>query len=243
MQGKQINSKHPAIEISSLAYKYPKAGLDTLRIEQWQVAQGEHIFLQGASGSGKSTLLQLLCGLRVGAGQLDLAGTPIAKLSQTKRDRFRSRHIGMVFQQFNLIPYLSALDNVVLAASLAGLGKGAKGRAEQLLDQVGLLQPAWKQAANSLSIGQQQRVAIARALINSPDFLLLDEPTSALDEANQRLFMTTLFHHLDLNPSTTVIFVSHDATLASGFSRTIKLSDISTVPQKLDKTMVTDKGN
>jgi len=206
-QNSQANTSPPAIEVSSLIYRYPKAEVDTLHIQKWRVLPGEHIFLQGASGSGKSTLLQLLCGLRVGSGLLCLAGTKIGELKQAKRDRFRARHIGMVFQQFNLIPYLSAVDN---------------------LDQVGLQKPIWKQTANSLSIGQQQRVAIARALINSPNLLLLDEPTSALDEANQTLFMRALLQHLDLNPTTTVIFVSHDTSLSSHFKRLINLSDIST---------------
>jgi len=220
--------RHLSIDVSSLVYRYPKAKTDTLRIQRWQVPRGEHIFLQGASGSGKSTLLQLLCGLRVGSGELCIAGKKIGELTPAKRDRFRACHIGMVFQQFNLIPYLSAVDNVTIAARLARLGTDAKERAERLLDQVGLPQNVWKQAAEILSIGQQQRVAIARALINSPDILLLDEPTSALDEANQKLFMKLLLQHLDRNPATTIVFVSHDARLKSYFERSVKLSDIST---------------
>lgn len=228
-------SNNLAIEISSLVYRYPKAKVNALEVHLLQVAKGEHIFLQGASGSGKSTLLQLLCGLRCGTGELRIAGTNIGKLSQAKRDRFRARHIGMVFQQFNLIPYLSAVDNVVLAANLAGFGNGAKERAEELIGQVGMSQTIWKQAASSLSIGQQQRVAIVRALINSPDILLLDEPTSALDEENQTLFMTILQSHLTLNPATTVVFVSHDTRLSSFFNRSVNLSDISTCTLLLGK--------
>jgi len=225
-QGNPVNSACPAIDVSSLAYRYPGAKEDAVHIRKWIVSPGERIFLQGASGSGKSTLLQLLCGLRVGTGQLSVAGTKIGDLPQAKRDRFRSRHIGMVFQQFNLIPYLSAAENVVLAANLAGQFTDAKVNAERLLDQVGLQKPVVNRAADSLSIGQQQRVAIARALINSPDLLLLDEPTSALDGDNQNLFMTALLGHLDLNPKTTVVFVSHDTKLSSYFKQLINLSDI-----------------
>ena len=215
------------IEIASLTYRYPKSQIDTLRIPKWQVAVGEHVFLQGASGSGKSTLLQLLCGLRVGTGNLHIAGTNIGKLTQAKRDRFRARHIGMVFQQFNLIPYLSALDNVVLATSLAGISNNAKARADELLDQVGLHKLAKAQTAHSLSIGQQQRVAIARALINAPDILLLDEPTSALDDINQAQFIEVLFKHLARHPKTTLIFVSHDTRLTAYFPHSTSLSQIS----------------
>lgn len=227
--------RNPAIDISSLSYSYPKAALETLHIPHWQVDVGEHVFLQGASGSGKSTLLQLLCGLKVGVGKLRIAGAALGQLSQAKRDQFRARHIGMVFQQFNLIPYLSAVDNVLIAANLAGFTKDAKKQAEHLLNQVGLSHAAWRQAANGLSIGQQQRVAIARALINSPDLLLLDEPTSALDEANQMLFINALMHHLECHPTTTVVFVSHDARLASYFERSINLINISTGALSKDK--------
>ena len=232
----QANTPLLAIDISSLGYRYPNAETDTLHIPQWQVASGEHVFLKGESGSGKSTLLQLLCGLRVGTGQLSILGTILSQLSQSKRDHFRSQHIGMVFQQFNLIPYLSAVDNVALAANLAKQGKHANERAEALLEHVGLLTPTSKQAANTLSIGQQQRVAIARALINTPELLLLDEPTSALDNHNQTIFMDTLMHHLSLNPTTSVVFVSHDASLASYFKQSINLSDISASISPTDKT-------
>lgn len=226
-ENERIHTPRCAIDISSLDYRYPKSEVDALHIQQWQVMPGEHIFLEGESGSGKSTLLQLLCGLRVGTGELSILGTALNTLTQSKRDHFRSQHIGMVFQQFNLIPYLSAVDNVVLAATLAGQGKYASERAKELLGHVGLLTSASKQTANTLSIGQQQRVAIARALINSPEILLLDEPTSALDNHNQTIFMDTLMHHLDLNPTTSVVFVSHDTKLSSYFKQTIYLSDIS----------------
>ena len=221
-----LPEQHSTIEISSLSYRYPKAKIDALRIPAWHVARGERVFLHGASGSGKSTLLQLLCGLRSGNGELKVAGTTMANLSQAKRDRFRAHHIGMVFQQFNLIPYLSMIDNLVLAANLAGRGKNAKARARLLLGQVNLAQNLWAQPAEKLSIGQQQRVAIARALINAPKMLLFDEPTSALDDTNQSVFMRALEEHLHNQPETTVVFVSHDLRLASYFQRTVALSDI-----------------
>jgi len=216
-----------AIDIASLTFQYPKASTPTLHIKECVISQGDHVFLKGVSGSGKSTLLQLLCGLRVGQGQLHVAGVALGGLSQAKRDQFRARHIGMVFQQFNLIPYLSAFDNVLLAADLAGQKKGAKARAKYWLKNVGLTPAIYYQQADTLSIGQQQRVAIARALINAPDILLLDEPTSALDEVNQTLFMRALMQFLAEHPNTTVLFVSHDDSLARYFKRTLHIHDLS----------------
>lgn len=229
-----------AIEANHVSYRYPTKipSLDTspvIHISQWHVAAGERLFLHGPSGSGKSTLLQLLCGLRTATGALRIFDTALATLSAAKRDRFRAQNVGMVFQQFNLIPYLSSLDNVLLAAHLAKCklpGQELVQSACSLLDQVGLASTVWKQAAHTLSIGQQQRVAIARALINSPRLLLLDEPTSALDESNQTMFINALFQHLDNHPATTVIFVSHNRSLASYFERSVDLCELSPSPNK-----------
>jgi putative ABC transport system ATP-binding protein len=218
-----------AIDAKLLEFRYANAQSPTINIPAWQVKTGERLFLQGASGTGKSTLLQLLSGLLVGTGSLSVAGTDLHGLSSTQLDHFRARNIGVVFQQFNLIPYLSTLDNVVLAASLAGGAYAPSAiRAQSLLTEVGLPQTLWQQPANTLSIGQQQRVAIARALINNPQILLLDEPTSALDEENQKRFMDVLQKHLEAH-STTVIFVSHDLRLATHFDRSITFADLSSV--------------
>jgi putative ABC transport system ATP-binding protein len=226
----QYSFKHMAICAKALAFRYSSARASVFSLANWQVEAGERLFLHGASGSGKSTLLQLLCGLHAGEGVVKIGGVDLAQLSATKRDRFRARHIGVVFQQFNLIPYLSTLDNVILATSLAGKPYTASRLlAQSLLTEVGMTQQLWQQPAGTLSIGQQQRVAIARALVNTPDLLLLDEPTSALDEANRIQFMNVLSKHLDTHPKTTVIFVSHDTRLASYFDRSIALSDISSV--------------
>lgn len=223
------NSHIPlAINAHDLSFRYVRSQASVINIPDWQVPVGEKLFLQGASGSGKSTLLQLLCGLRLGNGTLSIAGSEMSQLSQAKRDRFRAKHIGMVFQQFNLVPYLSSLDNVLLAATLAGrANRDTRALAESLLNDVGIHTKIWKQPASTLSIGQQQRVAIARALINSPPILLFDEPTSALDEANRHRFMQFLGQYLETHKDTTAIFVSHDAALTSYFDRSVTLSDLS----------------
>lgn len=217
-----------AIYAKALKFAYSNNLEPAIDIPDWKVAVGERIFLQGASGMGKSTLLKLLCGLHTGAGKLNVAGVELAALSTAKRDNFRAQNIGMVFQQFNLIPYLSSLDNVLLASSLVcGGGNPPKELARSLLNDTGLEPKFWQQSANTLSIGQQQRVAIARALINSPPILLFDEPTSALDDVNSNRFMRVLSRHLEEHADTTVIFVSHDTRLAPYFDHLITLSELS----------------
>lgn len=229
------NSSRFAIDVNDASFSYPAIGASSserspaIHVPSWQVSCGERLFLHGPSGSGKSTLLKLLCRLKIGQGQVRILGTALGELSTAKRDRFRANNIGMVFQQFNLVPYLSMLENVTLASYLANVRLTQKEivqRAASLLEQVGLPQTSWQQAAGALSIGQQQRVAIARALINSPRLLLLDEPTSALDDSNQSLFIQTLLDHADCYPNTTIIFVSHNQRLATYFERSVHLSDI-----------------
>jgi putative ABC transport system ATP-binding protein len=166
-----------------------------LRIERLEVACGEKILLIGPSGSGKSTLLSLLCGIVVPrAGVIQVLGTDMAQLSGAARDRFRAAHFGIIFQMFNLLPYLSILDNVLLplrfaperrarAAAVAGTEE-REGR--RLLAGLGLDVEALSDGSTAeLSVGQQQRVAAARALIGGPEIILADEPTSALDRARQ----------------------------------------------------------
>lgn len=217
-----------AICAKDMTFSFSKNLDPVIQISDWQVAVGERLFLKGASGMGKSTLLKLLCGLHIGSGKLSVANVELATLSPAKRDRFRAQNIGMVFQQFNLIPYLSSLDNVLLAASLAHrVDKPLKELAQSLLNDTGLESKLWQQPADTLSIGQQQRVAIARALINSPPILLFDEPTSALDDVNRDRFMHVLAQYLEAHTETTAIFVSHDSRLASYFNRSVALSDLS----------------
>ena len=218
-----MSENAPIIEITDFTFQYDKAPSTLLEIPNWHVQHGERLFLEGESGSGKSTLLKLLSGLELGQGKLTVNNIELAKLSARKRDRFRARHIGVVFQQFNLIPYLTAIENILLAASLAGnSNQNANEYAKTLLSEVGLKESEWHKTEKQLSVGQQQRVAIARALINTPKLLLLDEPTSALDSENAGLFMDLLFNLLDKHTST-VIFVSHDHRHASRFERQISI--------------------
>jgi putative ABC transport system ATP-binding protein len=216
-----------AIALSALQFAYSPGGDVVLDIPHWQVERGAQVFLKGASGSGKSTLLNLLAGiLAAPPGSLHLLGQDLAALSSRQRDRFRARHIGMVFQQFNLIPYLSVLDNIRLASHFAGLGRtDTLASAAQLFDALKLNTALLQQRAEQLSVGQQQRVAIARALINGPEILLADEPTSALDADLRDRFIELLLALCEQQQST-LIFVSHDLQLSQRFSRMVPLDSI-----------------
>src|SRR5690606_13748258 len=172
-----------------------------------------------------STLLNLLAGILLpNSGTIEILGQRLNALSARRRDKWRARHIGVVFQQFNLIPYFSAVDNIRLAAHFARTAN-ATGRAKELLQALGIDENLHYQSASQLSIGQQQRVAIARALINQPELLIVDEPTSALDTQNRDAFMTLLLEQAQRN-NTALIFVSHDLSLADSFSRVEALAEI-----------------
>lgn len=212
------------LHIQNLRFRYPGDASDLLNIPHWQVAAGDTIFLSAPSGSGKSTLIHLLAGIITPQqGTISVLDTPINQLSARRRDAFRARHIGMVFQQFNLLPYLSVADNIRLASHFSALSAAeADKRALRLLDKLGLTQAETSRKAGRLSVGQQQRVAIARALINEPELLLVDEPTSALDTAHRDRFIDLLMQQLA--PSrTSLIFVSHDTNLQSHFSRHVEI--------------------
>lgn len=197
-----------------------------MTLPEWTVEKGDRIFLHGPSGSGKTTLLNMLAGvLNADSGDITLLGEDFSSLSSGKRDGFRARHIGVVFQQFNLVPHLSVLKNIELAAYFGGNKGNVESKAAGLINALKLPVEVLTQSAKSLSVGQQQRVAIARALINEPEILLVDEPTSALDTDARDAFMTLLIdlckqHH------TTLIFVSHDKSLAQYLSSSVSLQSL-----------------
>ncbi|WP_308366027.1 MULTISPECIES: ABC transporter ATP-binding protein [unclassified Microbulbifer] len=206
-----------AVAVEQLRFAYG-GGPAVLDIPRWSVPRGGRVFLRGPSGSGKSTLLNLLAGILVAPGaRLELLGRPLGSLGGRDRDRFRARYIGVVFQQFNLIPYLSVLDNIRLAATFGGGAAGdVRERARGLLAQLKLGEGLLSRKVPELSVGQQQRVAIARALVNGPQLLLVDEPTSALDSEARDAFVQLLLEVCD-GVGSTVIFVSHDGALARHF--------------------------
>ncbi|HKX40891.1 MAG TPA: ATP-binding cassette domain-containing protein, partial [Burkholderiaceae bacterium] len=173
------------LEIEALRFAWRGAVHDTLQIDTLTVARGETLFLYGPSGTGKSTLLGLLAGvLMPSRGQVRLLGVDWASLSAAQRDARRAEHVGYIFQQFNLLPYLSVLDNVLLTvrfsarrgAQAARHAGSAVEAAQSLLQRFGLAAALWRRPAAMLSVGQQQRVAAARALIGRPELVIADEP-------------------------------------------------------------------
>lgn len=219
----------PAIKLVDLNYRYDsqKSESSSLTIPNWQVQKGSQVFLFGDSGSGKTTLLNLLSGvLPPDQGSVEILGCDISVLSNSERDAFRAKNIGVVFQTFNLIPYLSVIQNIKLAAYFANNSKqDVAQRAEQLLTALKLENSLLEKPINQLSMGQKQRVAIVRALINQPKLLLVDEPTSALDRSARDAFMQVLIETCE-SMKTTQIFVSHDQQLMSYFSEVISIQSL-----------------
>jgi len=217
----------------SLRFTWPGADAPCIDIEALDIEAGEAVFLHGPSGCGKSTLLSLMAGvLLAGEDQVTLLGRDWTQLSGAARDRLRVAHVGYIFQQFNLLPYLSVLDNVMLPCRFsarrmaqASQDMPARAQAESLLDGMGLDADLWHRAAMQLSVGQQQRVAAARALIGHPEVVIADEPTSALDEDRREAFLDVLLAACRARQSA-LVFVSHDQRIAQRFPRHVLLPEI-----------------
>ena len=221
-----------AMELTDVRFRYSASTTDVLRVPHFRVERGERLFMFGPSGSGKTTLLSLIGGLfHPNAGKISVLGQDITAMNDSARDGFRAAHVGFIFQVFNLVPYLSILQNVILPCKFGrGVSMGfssAESEAGYLLGQLGISDVANKNVGN-LSIGQQQRVAAARALMGSPGLIVADEPTSALDADARNDFLRVLFEQAKREGST-VIFVSHDRSLAAQFDRCVALADINQV--------------
>lgn len=216
-----------ALVVQDLSFQWQRQQ-PAIRFPDLTLAQGQHLFLHGPSGSGKSTLLSLLSGmLRPDRGQVRILGTDIHRLGAGARDQFRADHLGVIFQQFNLVPYLTALANVTLPCGLSIERRrrsqpGPEAEAGQLLAALAIAEDHWHRKVTQLSIGQQQRIAAARALIGAPGLILADEPTSALDVANRDRFLELLLG-LAQRHNTSVVFVSHDQGLARNFDHRLEL--------------------
>jgi putative ABC transport system ATP-binding protein len=228
-----------ALRVDKVDFRWPGAHAFEILIDRLAIEPGERILLLGPSGSGKSTLLSLICGIAVPqTGMIEVLGRNIAAMSAMDRDRFRAEHYGVIFQMFNLLPYASALDNVLLGLSFAPerqkrivVNRPAREEAARLLAALGVRGPlATTGIAAKLSVGQQQRVAAARALIGAPELVIADEPTSALDKRTQETFLDLLFDQV-AEASATLVMVSHDDRLAARFDRALDLGDIATIRQ------------
>ncbi len=219
------------LELQGLRYAWPGAPADCLVVDELQVAAGRTVFLHGPSGCGKSTLLGLLAGVLVARqGRVALMGQDWAALRGAARDARRADHVGVIFQQFNLLAYLSVLDNVLLPCRFSRrradrCPAGPAAAARELLQRVGLPPALWPRRADALSVGQQQRVAAARALIGAPELIIADEPTSALDAALRDDFMALLMDACG-SAGSTLVFVSHDDRLAARFDQRLSLPEL-----------------
>src|SRR5262245_136855 len=228
------------IRMPGVRFAWPGRDAFSLAIDTFSLPAAKRILLIGPSGSGKSTFLSLICGiLSAQVGEIEVLGTDITKLPASARDGFRAEHFGIIFQIFNLLPYGTVIDNVLLPLSFAPRRRTratASGKAEQeavrLLTRLGL-EPRLTRgpAAASLSVGQQQRVAAARALIGSPELIVADEPTSALDRNRQAAFLELLFTQVT-EAGATLIMVSHDETLAGRFDEVMRLDTIAIAGQR-----------
>jgi len=227
-----LTNNEPLIALSKIEFGYNgETDQKVLNLPSWQVDTGEKVLLIGSSGSGKSTLLNVINGiLSPDSGHISVAGYALESLTNRQRDRFRSTQIGYVAQNFNLIPYLSAIDNIKLTRYFkhSSAQEGYDLDAESLLLELNIADTQWYKPVNQLSIGQQQRVAIARAIVNKPKLLIADEPTSSLDQTNRDNFMSILMETAETH-NMTVVFVSHDLSLNHYFSRVDSMNDINKV--------------
>jgi putative ABC transport system ATP-binding protein len=225
----------PLMSVDELRFRWNRNQPPCVDIEHFEVHTGERIFVHGPSGSGKSTLLGLLGGVLVAEhGQVNISidgqPTDLEALGSAARDRFRVDHIGFVFQQFNLIPYLSVLDNVLLPCRFSArrnqkAGPAPHAQARRLLQALDLAPELTERPVTQLSVGQQQRVAVARALIGRPEIVIADEPTSALDAQRQDRFLDLLLQECAAS-NASLLFVSHDRRLSSHFTREVALHEL-----------------
>ncbi len=224
------SAPQPVLCLEGVRFRWPGQPEDLIDIDDLTLEAGEHLFVRGASGSGKTTLLNLLAGVHTPtSGVVRLLGTDLSELSASRRDQFRADHIGVIFQQFNLLPYLTTLENVTLACAFSDRKRDRAAQdvdvnttARRLLEALNLVGELHTAPVNKLSVGQQQRVAVARALIGGPEILIADEPTSALDADNRDRFLDLLFREAEAQ-NCTLVFVSHDPQLADRFTRSIEL--------------------
>lgn len=216
-----------ALEVRGLKFRYRADGPWILDVPELVLKPGEQALLTGGSGLGKSTLLQLIAGLLdPGAGAVRVAGQAIHELHGARRDQFRGRHVGMIFQTFNLLHGFSAAENVMAALMFSALPRAQhRTRAVQLLAQLGIDRP--DERADELSVGQQQRVAVARAVACDPELVLADEPTASLDPENSAAALE-LIQNTCRARGAALLCTSHDPTLRERFDRRMDVRDLRT---------------
>lgn len=216
------------LHVQDLTKKFSTASDDVVAVKDasFDIEDGQFASIIGKSGSGKSTLLSLLGALdKPTSGVIEVGGSDITKLHDRALISYRNKQIGFVFQNYNLIPNLTALENVMLPMEYAGVPALArKKRAAELLDQVGIEGDMQQRKPGRLSGGEQQRVSIARALANKPSLILADEPTGNLDSSTGSMVFD-LLHNLSRSQKTTIVVVTHDLDIAGKTDKTFRLAD------------------
>ena len=218
------------VKIESLRFQWSKNNNFKIFVPKLEVGRGKKVLFLGESGSGKTTLLSLICGfLEPLSGSISINDKIISDLTSTNKDAYRSDNIGIIFQQFNLLPYANVIDNIILplyfSKQRSKKVENKTNAAMTLCDQLRLPESILNQKASNLSVGQQQRVAVARALIGSPSIIVADEPTSSLDTEAQELFLDLMFDQISKN-SSTLLMVSHDKSLTNYFDQVIDINEI-----------------
>lgn len=234
ISGESGGMQAPAILFENVRFRWPRAPEPCLDVPAFRVDAGERVFIHGPSGSGKSTLLSLVGGvIEPECGRVEILGQALGEMRAGARDRFRAANIGFIFQLFNLVPYLSALDNILLPCRFsreraARVGSSPREDALQLARRLDLEPSLLNRSAADLSVGQQQRVAAARALIGRPGLVIADEPTSALDADRQQAFLDLLLAECGASGAC-LLFVSHDERLSAYFDRVVNLAELNHV--------------
>ena len=218
------------IRLDSVRFYWSKVADFKIYIPKLEIGRGEKVLLLGESGSGKTTLLSLICGfLSPISGDIFLNEQKLNDLKANKKDQFRSDNIGIIFQQFNLLPYANVIDNITLPLYFSKKRDSrVTNHRETVLNicrSLQLSESTIAMQANKLSVGQQQRVAVARALIGNPSLIIADEPTSSLDASTQKKFLDLMFRQIEEHKST-LLMVSHDSSISNYFDRTINIKDI-----------------
>lgn len=231
-------NQHDIISIKNLVFSYSNTPSFTLTIDDLSIKKQRHVFLEGPSGTGKSTLLHLLTGLiQPTQGDITIMGTRLNTLPHSSLDTFRVDHFGIIFQLFNLIPYLSVIENIMLPCTFSKrrlrntqlVKSTIHDEAIRLCQALDIPHNRQYTPVTKLSIGQQQRTAIARALIGKPPIIIADEPTSALDQNRKNRFIDLLFTECNAYGAT-LIFVSHDHTLTHHFDTVIHIDQLNKTP-------------
>jgi len=228
-----LNTPTPVLNIQDVCFRWPGQASFALALDRFSLEPQEKVLLLGESGSGKSTLLSLICGtILPKSGRIWHDGSDITAMSGARRDQFRAEQIGVIFQQFNLLPFGTVRDNILLPLSFApqrrARVKDQIAETKELCKALGLPTDISTMRAGALSVGQQQRVAVARALIGKPPLIIADEPTSALDATSQAAFLDLMFGQLGESGSA-LLMVSHDPQLGERFDRVIDLADIAKI--------------